>query len=100
MQTLAAGLDQFASRGLQDKGFVMWTNHVSDGPSHSFRNVPTIIWGNGSRGYLKQGQYVDAANSGNNKLLNTLITAATQDTSAPTENFGEGGGGSLSVLLA
>ena len=92
METLAAGLDQFAARGLQDKGFVMWTNHVSDGPSHSFRNVPHIIWGNGGNGYLKQGQYVDAANSVNNKLLNTLITAATQDTGTPTEDFGDGTG--------
>jgi hypothetical protein len=92
METLAAGLDQFAARGLQDKGFVMWTNHVSDGPSHSFRNVPHIIWGNGGNGYLKQGQYVDAANSVNNKLFNTLITAATQDTGTPTEDFGDGSG--------
>lgn len=100
METLAAGLDQFASRGLQDKGFVMWTNHVSDGPSHSFRNVPVIIWGNGGNGYLKQGEYVDGGNTTNNKLLNALISAATQDTGMPTEDFGSGSGGQLSVILA
>jgi hypothetical protein len=78
MESLAIGLDHFASRGLQDQGFVMWTNHVSDGPSHSFKNVPVILWGNAG-GHLKQGQDVDAGGSGNNKLLNTLITAAIQD---------------------
>jgi hypothetical protein len=99
METLAAGLDQFASRGLQDSCFVMWTNHVSDGPSHSFRNVPVIVWGNAG-GYLKQGQYVDAANSGNNKLLNTLISAAVKDTGASVEDFGEGPGGQLAAIRA
>jgi hypothetical protein len=91
MKTLAAGLDAFAARGLQDRCFVMWTNHVADGPSHSFRNVPTILWGNAG-GYLKQGQYVDAGNTTNNKLLNTLISAATQDTGSAVENFGDGSG--------
>jgi hypothetical protein len=100
METLAAGLDQFAARGLQDKGFVLWTNHVSDGPSHSFRNVPHIIWGNGGGGYLKQGEFVDGGNTTNNKLLNTLISAATQDTGMPTEDFGEGSGGQLAAIMA
>jgi hypothetical protein len=99
METLAAGLDQFASRGLQDSSFVMWTNHVSDGPSHSFRNVPVIVWGNAG-GYLKQGQYVDAGNTGNNKLLNTLISAAVKDTGAVVEDFGEGAGGQLAAIRA
>ena len=54
MQTLLHGLDQFKARGLQDKAMVVWTDHVADGPSHSVRNVPHIIWGNGG-GYLKQG---------------------------------------------
>lgn len=100
METLAAGLDQFAARGLQDKGFVLWTNHVSEGPSHSFRNVPHIIWGNGGNGYLKQAQFVDGGNTSNNKLLNTLISAATQDTGMPTEDFGEGSGGQLAAIMA
>jgi hypothetical protein len=99
METLAAGLDHFASRGLQDKSFVMWTNHVADGPSHSFKNVPVILWGDGG-GYLKQGQYVDAGSSGNNKLLNTLISAAVQDTGSTVENFGGDAGGQLSVIRA
>lgn len=88
METLAAGLDAFAARGLQDKSFVMWTNHISDGPSHSFKNVPVIIWGNGG-GYLKRGEFVDAGNTSNAKLLNTLISAATGE---ETTDFGDGGG--------
>lgn len=99
MESLAAGLDHFASRGLQDNAFVMWTNHVSDGPSHSFKNVPVILWGNAG-GYLKQGQYVDAANAGNNRLLNTLISAAIQDTGSTMDNFGEGSGGQLDAIRA
>ena len=74
METLAAGLDHFASRGLQDSCFVMWTNHVPMDRRTRSRTYRVILWGNAG-GYLKQGQYVDAANSGNNKLLNTLISA-------------------------
>jgi hypothetical protein len=91
MQTLLHGLDQFKARGLQDKAVVMWTNHVADGPSHSMRNVPHIIWGNGG-GYLKQGQYVDAGNVTNNLLFNTIIPAAIRDKSTATINFGMGTG--------
>jgi len=99
MESLAAGLDHFASRGLSDRTFVMWTNHVSDGPSHSFKDLPVILWGNAG-GYLKQGQFVDAAGSGNDKLLNTLISAAIQDTGVTVENFGEGAGGQLDAIRA
>jgi hypothetical protein len=100
MQTLLHGLDQFKARGLFDKSFVMWTNHVSDGPSHSFKNVPTIIAGNAG-GYLKQGQYLDAGNVTNNKLLNTLIAAAVRDKLAWTMNFGQGSGsGGLDSIVA
>ena len=97
METLAASLDHFASRGLQDSCFVMWTNHVADGPSHSFKNLPVILWGNAG-GYLKQGQFVDAGGSGNNQLLNTLISAAIQDTGTTLEDFGEGTGGQLAAI--
>jgi len=100
MQSLLHGLDAFKARGLQDKSFVMWTNHVADGPSHSMRNVPHIIWGNGG-GFLKQGQYLDAGNVTNNKLFNTLITAATRDKSTAAVNFGMGTGtGMIPGMLA
>ena len=94
MQTLLHGLNQFQARGLADKAIVLWTNHVAEGPSHSGRNVPHIIWGNGG-GYLKQGQYVDAGNVGNNRLFNTLITAAAGMT---VTNFGSGTTGDLAAI--
>jgi hypothetical protein len=99
MKTLAAGLDHFKARGLQDKSFVLWMNGLGECPSDSTRNVPHIIWGNGG-GYLKQGTYVDAANVNNNRILNALISAAIQDTGETVENFGTGTAGRLEVVLA
>jgi hypothetical protein len=100
MKTLLHGLDAFKARGLFDKSFIMWTNHVADGPSHSFKNVPHIIAGNGG-GYLKQGQFVDGGNVTNNKLLNTLISAASRDKSTATPNFGAGSGtGQITSIVA
>jgi hypothetical protein len=56
--------------------------------------------GNGG-GFLKQGAYVDAQSATNNRLLNTLISAALQDTHTIVENFGGGiGRGMLDVLRA
>ncbi|WP_437283517.1 DUF1552 domain-containing protein [Sorangium sp. So ce375] len=100
MKTLLHGLDHFKERDLFDKSILMWTNHVSDGPSHSFRNVPTIIAGNGG-GYLKQGAYIDAGDVTNNRLFNGLIAAAVRDKTEWTENFGEGkGSGPIDDMLA
>jgi hypothetical protein len=100
MKTLLHGLDQFKARGLFDKSFIMWTNHVADGPSHSFRNVPHIIAGNAG-GALKQGQFVDAAGATNNRLFNTLIGAAVRDKTDWTMNFGQGSGsGGLPAVMA
>jgi hypothetical protein len=99
MQTLAAGLEHFKARGLADKAFVLWTNAMEDGPGHSFRNLPHIIWGNGG-GYLKQGEYVDAGNVTNNRLLNTLISAAIQDTGETVEDFGGSAVGQLEAVRA
>jgi hypothetical protein len=100
MQTLAKGLDAFAARGLANSAMVMFTTHISDGPSHSGANVPHIIWGNGG-GYLKTGQFIDAARATNNKLHNTIITAAIRDKSTATVNFGSGSGtGELAAMKA
>ena len=100
MKTLLHGLDAFSARGLFDKSFICWTNHVADGPSHSFRNVPHIIAGNGG-GYLKQGAFIDAGNVTNNRLFNTLITAASRDKNMAAPNFGRGSGtGPIQGLLA
>ena len=99
MQTLASGLDHFKARGLEDNSFVLWTNAIADCPSDSFKNVPSIIWGNGG-GHLKQAAYVDAGNTTNGPLLNSLISAAIQDTGETMENFGSGPTGQLPVVLA
>jgi len=89
MKTLAAGLDVFAAHGLQDKSAIVWTNSIADGPSHSTKNVPMIIWGNAG-GALRQGAYIDAAGSQNDAVLNTIITAATADAASPATLLGSG----------
>jgi hypothetical protein len=100
MQTFAKGLDAFNARGLANSAQVMLTFHISDGPSHSGMNVPHIIWGNGG-GFLKTGQFLDAGKVTNNKLLNTLITAAIRDKSTATVDFGKGTGtGMITAMLA
>jgi hypothetical protein len=99
MSTLTSGLDHFQARGLSDKCLVLWTNGLADGPSHSITNVPHIIWGS-PRGYLKQAAYVDAGGVKNNRLLNTLLSAAISDTGETVEDFGEGVGGQIDALLA
>jgi hypothetical protein len=99
MKTLAAGLEHFKARGLADRCVVMWTVNYAEGPSHSILNVPHIVWGSGG-GFLKQGHYVDAGGTPNNRLLNTLISAALQDTRTTVENFGEGSAGMLDVARA
>jgi hypothetical protein len=97
MQTLAYGLSQFKARGLENQCYVLWTNHVADGPSHQMRNVPHIIWGNAGN-YLKQGEFVDAGNATNNQLLTTLVNASIKDTGMTT-TFG-GANGELSQIKA
>jgi hypothetical protein len=100
MKTFAAGLDAFSQRGLANNSMVMLTFHISDGPSHSGLNVPHIIWGNGG-GFLKTGQFIDAGKVTNNKLLNTIITAAVRDKSMATVDFGKGTGtGMITSMLA
>lgn len=92
METFKHTLDQFAARGLFDKAAVVWTNHVSDGPTHSFSNIPYVIAGNPG-GVLKQGEYVSGGNASNAALLTTLVHAAGASGSL-------GDGGSLDAILA
>jgi hypothetical protein len=99
MTTLAAGLDHFKARGLADQAFVMWTVNYAEGPSHSFKDVPHIIWGNGG-GFLKQGQYLSAGGVTNDRLLNTLISAALQDTQTTVTDFGGSAAGMLDAIRA
>jgi hypothetical protein len=93
MLTFKHLLDRFSSYGtpngnLLDASFALWTSHVAVGPSHSFNNLPIIIAGSAG-GFLRQGQYVDAGGVGNNRLLNTLITAnGVRRNGGPVEDFG------------
>jgi hypothetical protein len=97
MKTLSTGLDHFKARGLAEHSFVLWTNQYAEGLSHSFINVPHIIWGSGG-GFLKQGAYVNANGATNNRLHNTLLTAALQDIRTVVDDFGDGKGGLLDIL--
>jgi len=107
MRTFKHLLDRFSSYTvpsgtLLDAAFALWTSHVAIGPSHSFNNLPIIIAG-GAGGFLRQGQYVDAGGVGNNRLLNTLITAnGVRRNGGPVDDFGEPGlpGGMIDALLA
>ncbi|MDF3070005.1 MAG: hypothetical protein K0R38_5606 [Polyangiaceae bacterium] len=85
---------QTDSGSLLDNAFAMWTSHVAIGPSHAHNDLPIIIAGNAG-GYLKTGQYINAGGAGNNKLLNTLITAA----GVPTQNFGQGAAGLIDAMV-
>jgi hypothetical protein len=88
MRSLLVGLDAFKAHGLENNTQLVWTNTLADGPSHVTRGVSMIVWGNAG-GYLKQGQYIDAGGSQNNRVLNTLMAGATRDAaSAPTIGSG------------
>ena len=87
---------------LLDSAFALWTNHVAVGPSHSFNNLPVIVAGKAG-GFLKTGQYIDAGNVTNNRLLNTLITAnGVRRAGAPVSDFGDPSlaGGLIDGMLA
>jgi hypothetical protein len=89
MQSLLVGLDAFKAHGLQDTAQIIWTNTLADGPSHSTRGVPMIIWGSGG-GYLKQGTYVDTAGASNASVLNTIMAAATRSVTTTPPAIGSG----------
>ena len=89
MQSLLVGLDAFKAHGLQNNAQIVWTNTIADGPSHSTRGVPMIVWGSGG-GVLKQGTYIDTAGTANAKILNTLMAAATRDATPTPPAIGSG----------
>jgi hypothetical protein len=89
MKTLLTGLDAFKAHGLEHNTQLIWTNSIADGPSHSPKGVPMIIWGNAG-GYLKQGAYIDGRGVANAKVLNTLMAAATRDKSPTAPMIGSG----------
>jgi hypothetical protein len=89
MKSLLVGLDAFKAHGLQNNAQIVWTNSIADGPSHSTRGVPMIVWGSGG-GYLKQGAYIDTAGAANAKVLNTIMAAATRDVTPTAPAIGSG----------
>jgi hypothetical protein len=108
METFKYLLDKWSnyetgSGPLLDNAFAMWTSHIAQGPSHSYDNLPYIIAGSAG-GYLKQGQYVDAAGATNNQLLNTLAAAmgVKNGSGAAIDDFGgsELKKGQLTAMLA
>jgi hypothetical protein len=89
MQSLLVGLDAFKAHGLQDHAQIVWTNTIADGPSHSMRGVPMIVWGSAG-GYLKQGTFIDTAGAPNAQVLNTLMAAATRNGGSLVPTIGSG----------
>jgi hypothetical protein len=81
---------------LLDQGVAVWLNDLSTGPPHGSNNLPYVCAGSAG-GYLKTGQYVEAAAvaSGkyvtNNKFLNTIGAAVgvKNATGGPLDDFGE-----------
>lgn len=87
MGTFAKVVQSFKNYGLLDHSFIMHTNSLGVGKSHTFNNLPIILAGNAG-GFLKQGQFLNLSGKTNAPLLASLITAA----GVPTTNFGAGGG--------
>lgn len=87
MQTFAYVVKVFQERDLFKNSFIYCTSSISDGPSHVFNPLPTIIAGSGG-GFLKQGQYLNLQNKNNSTIFASLLTAS----GVPTQNFGAGGG--------
>ena len=88
---------------LLDDSMCLWTNDLSNGPPHSYDNVPQVIAGRAG-GFLKTGQYVDAGGVTHNRLLNTLINAAgvRKDGGGLYDSFGDDSlsGGVIDAMLA
>ena len=75
---------------LLDDAMCLWTNDLSNGPPHSYSNVPQVIAG-GAGGFLRTGQYIDAGGVTHNQFLNTLINAARvrNDDESYYDSFGD-----------
>jgi hypothetical protein len=97
MQSLAFGLDAFKAHGLENNALIVWTNSISDGPTHSAKDVPMIIWGNGG-GKIKQGAFIDAGGTKNGKILNTLMATGLSD--LPTAPPTVADGGTFAAMMA
>jgi hypothetical protein len=87
---------------LLDDTIALWTNDLANGPPHGYRNLPMIIAGSGG-GYLRQGVYIDARETGqrasdnwvpHNQLFNTVLNAVgiRKADGSPVDDFGHKGG--------
>lgn len=86
MGTLSKVIQSFKDYDLLNHCFIMCTNSIAVGTSHSTQNLPIVIAGNAG-GRIKQGEYLRLSGT-NAPLLASLINAS----GVPTENFGAGGG--------
>jgi hypothetical protein len=81
---------------LLDQGVAVWLNDLSSGPPHGSNNLPYVCAGSAG-GFLKTGQYVEAAAVANNKyvtnnkFLNTIGAAVGVKNAAggPLDDFGD-----------
>ena len=74
---------------LLDNSVNMWVNSIADGPPHGGRNIPHVLAG-GAGGFLKTGQHLNVG-GWNNKILNTIATAAgvRKPGGGPIDDFGD-----------
>lgn len=100
-------LDKLAEYGsetgtLLDDSVALWTNDLANGVGHSYRNLPILIGGNGG-GYLRNGVYIDARDSGSQagdgwvshgQVFNTIANAVGvgEALGQPVSDFGHKGG--------
>lgn len=98
-------LDEYASPfggTVLDDGVAVWLNDLGNGPPHGGSNVPWLLCG-GCGDRLATGQYVDLADAGINRVLNTILTAVgcTHTDGSPIDDFGDAGltGGVLTELM-
>jgi Protein of unknown function (DUF1552) len=77
-----------------DEGVSVWLNDLSSGPPHGSNNLPYVLAG-GAGGFLKTGQYVEAASGKNymahNRFLSTIGAAVgcKNASGAPLDDFGD-----------
>ena len=101
METLLHGLDQFKARGLQDKSIVVWTEPRRRRAEPQLRRTCRTSSGATAAATSSRASTSTRAALTNNKLLNTLITAAIRDKSHRPVNFGSGhGAGELTAIKA
>jgi hypothetical protein len=99
-------LDSYAGYSggtLLDDTVAVWTNDLSNGPPHSYNNIPQVIVGRGG-GFLQTGQYIDAGNVTHNRFLNTIISASglTNGSGGYYDSFGDSSltGGVIPAMIA